>query len=376
VPRADIGIAALLAAAGVIEGLIGTTSTGPLVSALGGAASAIPLAWRRTHPASVAVAVGIPVTVAALFGLRLDDNFLPLIVWVGAIYSMSLHAPSRAFVAGIAGVLTVGAVAVMASGESPADILYFGFIVLIASGPGRLLRHRLVQVARLTERAVRAELDLEERARSAALEERDRLARELHDIIGHSVSLMVVHAAAAEARLSERDIARNSLAAVQEVGRQAVTDLARLLGVLREDHQGTGLAPQPGIADLQPLIESAQQAGDKVSLITEGDGSGLPPAIGLSVYRIVQEALTNARRHAPGAPVSALVRFGDRSVVVEVVNSQTLEAQTAAPQTGNGQGLVGLRERIAMFNGTLRCGQEPDGGFAVRAELPLGGSGA
>ena len=370
--RADLAVAVLLGAAGGVEGALLGEGTGRLVLAATEAAAGFALVTRRTNPAATAVVVATCISVidAVEHGEGALASFVCLLL---AVFSLGLHADRRTFRIGLAGTAIVVAGAILVTGEGIDDVVFAGSVVAGTVVPSRLLRRKLDEVAVATERAVRAEVEGEERARLAALEERSRLAYELHDIVGHSVSLMAVHAAAAEARLDDPELARTSLRTVQEVGRQAIADLARMLGLLRDDHAELGLAVQPGAGDLERLGAEARDGGDQLTLAVEGETARVPAALGLTVYRIVQEGLTNARRHAPGAPVRATVRIRDAAVDVEVVNGPRRHAAMAtAPTNGTGTGLLGLHQRVGLFGGSIHTGGEPDGGFALRASLPLG----
>jgi len=307
-------------------------------------------------------------TVGAPFGINVDDQLVPFLCMMISLFSLALHGNDRQVAVGLPIALSLSSAAVLLSG-APADLAYMAALVALATVPARLLRRRLHEVAHLTEQKLCAEAEADDRARAAASEERTRVARELHDIIGHGVSLMVVHAAAAEAHLADRATAQRSLQAVQETGRQAVADLARLLGLLRDDHAAMGHAPQPGIREVTDLVAHANGSGAHIDLIVEGSVEQVPPTVGLTVYRIAQEALTNARRHAPQAPVRVRIAIANRAVTVKVENSA---ASTPGLGRGTGHGLAGLRERVAMFGGTLRFGEVEGGGFAVTAEVPVG----
>lgn len=354
----------MLAIVGLVEG--GLADTRPAARAAAAAAAAIPLIWRRSIPALAALAA-LPLAIGSGVGINVDDQLAPFLCLMIGLFSIGLHGNRRQLAVGLSVGVVLGGTSVVLSG-APADLAYLGTLVAIAVVPARLLRHRLQEVERLTEQKLRAEAEIESRARIAASEERTRVARELHDIIGHGVSLMVVHAAAAEAHLADSATARHSLKAVQDTGRQAVADLARLLGLLRDDHTEMGHAPQPGIADLEDLVAVARESGEDVELRVEGAVEQVPSTVGLTVYRIAQEALTNARRHAPGAAVRAHIKVAPRGVEVNVVNSAS---SSPAPTRVAGHGLAGLRERVAMFGGTLQFGEAPDGGFAVSAEVPV-----
>jgi uncharacterized protein (TIGR03382 family) len=211
------------------------------------------------------------------------------------------------------------------------------------------------------------ELEREERARSGAAAERARIARELHDVVTHNVSVMVVQAAAGNDVFdSHPDRARDALRAVEETGRRALGELRRLLDV----EAGDGTLPQPGLARLDDLVGQVRRAGLAVELHVEGTAFPLPEGVDLSAYRIVQEALTNTLRHAQASHATVHVRYGAREVEVEVADDGVGESAPAE----SGRGLLGMRERVALFGGDLRVGGRPGGGFAVRARIPVAAS--
>lgn len=235
-----------------------------------------------------------------------------------------------------------------------------------------LLSRRREQARELTERAERLERERETEARAAAAEERARIAREMHDVVAHSLSVMVVQAEAAEAMLdTDPERARRPLVAVQETGRSALTELRRMLGVLREmAEEGPALAPQPGLAGLDALIEQVRAAGLPVELRIEGEPRPLPPGIDLSAYRIIQEGLTNTLKHAGPARAEVVVRYGPREVELAVRD----DGRGFDPRSnGAGHGLVGMRERVALYGGRLSAGPRPapERGFAMTAALPI-----
>jgi signal transduction histidine kinase len=240
---------------------------------------------------------------------------------------------------------------------------------------GDTLRRRSVQMVELQQRADDFEREREEESRRAVAEERARIARELHDIIAHSVSVMVVQAAAGRRVLdSQPETARASLEAIETTGRQALAEIRRLLGVLRrDDGPDEALVPQPGLAHVEALVDEMRRAGLPVELRVEGEPGPLPPGVDVSAYRVVQEALTNTLRHAGPARVSVIVRYGPDDVEVEV--SDDGHGSSAHPAPAGGQGLVGMRERVALFQGDFEAGPRAGGGFAVRARLPIGSSG-
>ena len=235
---------------------------------------------------------------------------------------------------------------------------------------GHIYRANVLRTAELSERADRLEHERETEARAAVAEERARIAREMHDVVAHSLSVMVVQAEAAEAMLDvDPDRARRALSSVQETGRSALGELRRMLGVLREmDGSGAPLAPQPGLGGLDELVESVRAAGLLVSVRVDGRPRPLPAGVDLSAYRIVQEGLTNALKHAGPARADVLVRYGDRELEVGVSDDGRGHDPRA---NGGGHGLVGMRERVALYGGELEAGPRPEGGFRLRARLPL-----
>jgi signal transduction histidine kinase len=220
----------------------------------------------------------------------------------------------------------------------------------------------------LAEQAAQTEL---ERARRIALEERARIARELHDVVAHHMSLMAIQAESAPHRLGTLpDRVRAEFDVLGESAREALADMRRLLGVLRND-QPIERAPQPGLQDLPELIDSARLAGMAVDLSVPPALDQVPPGAGVCAYRIVQEALSNARRHAPGAPVAVSVDHTADAVTLQVTNGPGTPALPRANGNPPGHGLAGMRERAGLLGGSLSAGPAPDGGFAVSAVLPL-----
>jgi signal transduction histidine kinase len=223
----------------------------------------------------------------------------------------------------------------------------------------------------LAEQAEQTEL---ERARRTVLEERARIARELHDVVAHHMSMMAIRAESAPHRLGALPgPVRAEFGALSGSAREALADMRRLLGVLRSD-QPAGRAPQPGLPDLPGLIDSARQAGMAVELIAPPALDRVPPGAGVCAYRIVQEALSNAGRHAAGAPVTVSVHRDADTVTLQVANGPGVPAGPRANGHRPGHGLAGMRERAELLGGSLWAGPAPDGGFAVSAVLPLSGS--
>ncbi len=237
---------------------------------------------------------------------------------------------------------------------------------------GTLLITFLLLLGHLARRWAQARTHLAaEQERGAVLTERARIAREMHDVVAHHMSLIAVRAETAQYRLSELpETARDEFTEISKASREALTEMRRLLGVLRSEGERAPVAPQPGLADLSALVDTARAAGTPVELRVEGELTGIPVAADVSAYRIVQESLSNTARHAAGAPVVLLVRRGADDLLIQVRNGPGQAGPAAAPGEA-GQGVLGMRERAAMLGGQLLAHPTGDGGFEVRAILPL-----
>jgi signal transduction histidine kinase len=284
-----------------------------------------------------------------------------------ALYSTAAYSTRRAALLGLALLLAAGGVHDARShGIGTAAQLWadaFWWLVQLAIWlAGRFVRGRRER----TLLAGRAEL-LEREVGAAAEQERARIARELHDIVSHNLSVVVTQAAGARALAEHGGTAPESLERIEESGREALVEMRRLLGVLREGGD-TVLAPQPGIAQLPALAETLRATGLEVDLRVGQECRGLPPALDLSIYRIVQEALTNVLKHAAASRATVTLQRTAESLTVEVGDDGEAQANET---TRGGQGLVGMRERVSLFGGSLAAGPRPGGGFVVRAQLPL-----
>ena len=331
------------------------------------------LAVRRRFPLGAAIVVSIALTVEWLaFGA--PEGFGVFATLVIAGYSVAAHEDRRHALAGLGALAVTG---VVWSWRDPVNTNLSDHVqsaewlapVVIAWLLGAYLRTRRLYVSALSERAERAEREREERTEAAVASERARIARELHDIVAHSVSVMVVQAEAADEMLDRDrpDRARAPVWKIQETGRAALTDMRRMLGILREVDSGPALTPQPGIANLELLLAKVRESGLPVELEVAGEPEPLPPGIDLSAYRIVQEALTNALKYAGQAHVRVAVRYVPGALELEVSD----DGPGRANGSDGGHGLVGMRERVALFGGELDAGPAPGGGYVVRARLPL-----
>lgn len=376
-PLQDALLAAGLLVVAQIETWGSAAFTAKLPMALLAVGITVPIAWRRRAPVAVlAVGLGFGLLFGGLWPTV--DPIYPILTLLIACYSVGAHA---GFGAGLGSVVVVvciyfgGAVLdeIRNTGHhGPGDVGMLTFLVGGAWLLGRMVERRSGEAAEMAERAQRLERERERQEAEILGRERARIARELHDVIAHSVSVMVIQAGAAEQLLDSNPAqARESLRAVQELGASTVDELRRLLGILRDHQHEPSLNPQPGMAGLPRLIGQFRDAGLPVEVDVEGDQVPLPPGIDLSAYRIVQEALTNTLKHAQPARASVHVRYRSATLELEVVDDGT--SSTHDDGRGSGHGLIGMRERAAIYGGAFTAGPRPGGGYAVRARLPVGG---
>ena len=372
-PRyADWLFALVLGIGGITEIATIDDLRGPLIVNLALIVLVAPAALlRRRHPL---VAIGIWGSVALLMAAfltqpsELNSLFLGLILFPWAVGS---HAEGRASVAGLVfAVASITVVALDADAFVWGDIFFPGAFATMFWLAGRAVRSRSRLTAELHEAAVRLQEQREADAEAAVADERRRIAREMHDVVAHSVSTMVIQAGGAR-RIVARDPARAVEAAelIERTGRDALMEMRHLLGVLHAGEDLAELAPQPTLHGLQALVDRSDAAGLPVALRIEGDRRELPSGLDLAAYRVVQEALTNALKHGGGS-ADVLVRFGDDELRLEIAD--TGHGTSVAPQVeGGGHGLVGMRERVRVFGGELQAGPRAEGGYVVAARLPL-----
>jgi signal transduction histidine kinase len=320
--------------------------------------STLPLAWRRTAPLATAVLCSAGVAVSGIPATP-SEPLAQLAALLVATWSVAVHAPSRgATLAGLCALAVGGTVASLLIGDD------LGFILILtgaAWSAGAAVRHQHDRSEQLEEQATA----LEERARAAAAEERERIARELHDVVSHTVSLMVVQAGAAQQLLrQDTDGAQRALGAVQVSGRTAVDDLRRMLGLLRGGDGTNSRGPQPGLDALDELLA----AHETPVALSRRELPPLPDGIDLAAYRIVQEALTNARKHAQGCASSVSLGWDGTAVEIEV---RTEAPPRAAAAGGTGHGIAGMSERVALYGGHFDAGRDERGDWVVHATLPL-----
>jgi signal transduction histidine kinase len=369
---------AFLAIAGMLELVVGRDSPGAPSTTLWFAIPAVavlvlPLFARRRFPFAAPAAYWLLAT-----ALTFVDGLL--IAFIGSLGVVGLatafllgnlrNGPKAAV--GLVIVL-VGIVIVVYNIPGPQTAGDFVFIPLrfvVAWVAGYALRERAEQAEAAEERAVHAEREREAAARVAVAEERARIARELHDIVAHAVSVMVLQVGAVRHQLPhtlEED--KDALGRVEQAGRTALAEMRRLLGAMRRDGDGVELGPQPGLDGLDSLLEDVGHAGLPVRLHVDGDPFPLPRAIDLSAYRIVQEGLTNALKHARASHVDVTFHYGPDELDIEVRD----DGEGLSTSDGLGHGLVGIRERVKIYGGEMTAGGAPGGGFVLGARLPLEG---
>jgi len=318
------------------------------------------VAFRRRYPLAAAATTLPFLAEVAVW----DDgqNIAVSIAWLCVIYGAAVWTSRRRFALALMVMVASDVAAAAGPRLAAKDVGPFAIVTPIVMLLVRWVlgdRERRVQLA---------ERERDVAAREAVVAERARIARELHDVVAHSVSVMVVQAQAGPRLLAEPEQARSVFGSIETTGREALVELRRLLGVLRDGDEHAATAPPPGLSSVDTLLEQAHQAGLRVGLRIEGEPVQLPAGIDLSAYRIVQEALTNTLKHAGHAEAEVIVRYQPSLLELEIVDNGV------GPHTsvnGSGHGLVGMQERVTLYGGTLDAGARNGHGFAVRARLPL-----
>jgi len=378
-PAADSLLAIVLSAAAAAE--IAARSLdhrGVTIAAALVAAGSV--AWRRRAPlGAIGVVALVSIAQQAAGGRLITANLAaPLLAYLVLLYSLGAHAESRRSRVGLAVALAGALVTQLLKSAAVSDLAFAAITTVAPWLAGRALRDRRRLATFMRDRALELERERDTVARLAVAEERARIAREVHDVIAHSVSLMVVQAGAAEDVL-DRDHrrAREPLRSIQETGRQSIAELSRVLAMLRHGEGREPLGPQPGLASLDSLLDQVREAGLVVNLRVEGEVRTLPPGVDLTAYRIVQEALTNTLKHAGPVGADVVVRYSDRSVELMIRDEGGNGAggsnvSTVADGSGTGQGLIGMRERVALYGGAFNAGRADGDGYRVDVSLPTG----
>ena len=336
----------------------------------------VPLAWRRRAPLAAFTVIIATFSLAQPLTSASASFFAGLLPALIGAYSVARYEDGRRVLAGIAfglaGMLLL--VATTPNFRKSEELFLETFLWSSAWLLGRAIRRGERRARELGMRAERLEREREEQARAAVIDERARIARELHDVVAHGVSVMVVQAGAARSMLPrEDDTTRAQLQSIEGIGRQALTEMRHMLEMLRDDDE-LALEPLPGIGQLDGLVAAAREANLPVELRIDGEPQPLPPGIDLTAYRIVQEALTNAIKHAGPATAHVTVRYSSDALELEVTDDGA--GASTANGNGAGHGLIGMRERTALYGGELRVGPRDDGaGYMVRVRLPVASEG-
>jgi signal transduction histidine kinase len=330
----------------------------------------LPFFWRRRYPFAAPAAVYLYCAALSFFeGSLVTFTFGIFMAVLAAAFLMGMLPDRTQSVSGLG--IALGAAAIVVHNDphqSWGDFLFISILFSIVWLAGNALSAKLTQYKAAEERAARLEREREERARAAVAEERARIARELHDVVGHSVSVMTVQAAGVRSLLRpDQEREREALVIIEQTGREALAEMRRLVGVLRRPEEGPALAPQPSLEHVEKLVSQAREAGLPVQLRVEGDPVQLPAGVDLTAYRLVQEGLTNAIKHARAEHAEVVVRYGDGRVELTVSD----DGRGDGDGVKGGNGLVGMRERVSVYGGELEAGPRPEGGFRLHATLPV-----
>jgi signal transduction histidine kinase len=336
--------------------------------------TSLPVAFRRRWPlgALIALAVTQSVWIYGLYPMDQQPPLVPFLQMLVVVYTAAAYSDGRvARAAWVVIALGIGTdIPTLAIGKPLGNVAGPDISLLIAFSVGlgfaRIRRRAEAQ----EQRATRAEQERLEAVARAGAEERARIARELHDVISHDVSLMVLQASVERRVHTGEDSTTQTLANIESTGREALAELRRMLGVLRKTDEDAPLRPQPGLAQLPDLVVQARAAGLPAHLVIDGEPVAVPAGLDIAAYRIVQESLTNAAKHAAGATVTVTIRYSDGALEIDVTDDGDTDP-AAVPLPRGGHGLVGLQERVALFGGSLEAAAAANGGFRVRARLPL-----
>jgi signal transduction histidine kinase len=371
-PRVLDGFVVVFAVASLVEPFVVDGVHHPVADAVLSLFWSLPYLARDRNPAAPPLVAAAALAVLGVVeGAGTQKLTLPFIAAILTAASSGALADRRMRVAGWCAIVGAAAVVNYRSSSAAADFFWTTLILSLGWFFGVALASRTAQTRELRERVAAAERERVAAAERAAVEERSRIARELHDVVAHSVSVMVVQASGVRRLLrADQEREREALLSVEHIGREALAEMRRMLGVMRAgEEKPAELAPQPGLGHLDRLIAQVEEAGLPVTLRVEGERPELPIGIDLSAYRIVQEGLTNTLKHAPGSHAEVVVRYGENAVEVEVADDGV--GAVNGSRADGGHGLVGMRERVALYGGTLDAGPRDGGGFVLRAQLPV-----
>ena len=365
----DVAIVVALLGLGLFEALVIAPNAPSWEQAALTVAWTVPLVWRRRHPVPVLALIAVLGPVLGEVNAVGGVNSYALAAVVAAYtVGRELDAPASWWGPGL--ILGINWPLFVLTGGLLSDFVFIALIYGGAWAVGQVIRTRDLRVGELARTADDLRREQEVLARELELE-RARIARELHDIIAHSISVVAIQTQVIRRRLGPehaREI--EDLRALEDTARGAMGELRRMLGVLRADERAPSLEPQPGLGQLSRLLDEARAAGTRVVEAIERPPRDLPAGLELTVYRVIQEALTNVRRHAPGSAAHVTIAYGADDIAVGVQNDGPV-VRMADVATGHGHGLLGMRERVSLYDGAMTAEPRAEGGFAVRVRLPI-----
>jgi signal transduction histidine kinase len=369
--RRDLVLALGVAGLAQAEVWSGVVVGGPRpVVAMTGLVMGLTLAWRRRAPLTVLVIVFAAGIAQAVLGVDSNTFVTPTLAMVVAVSSAAYHA-RRPILALLVALALVGAAVLIENGPSPGDLGWAGLFVGGVWLAGHAVSIRQARSQLLEERAAQLEREAEWQAAAAVAEERRRIARELHDVVAHSLSVTMLHVGGVRRLLRpEQQTEQDALLVAERTGRQALEEMHRLLGVLRSPEEPPPGVPEPDLTRAAELLGPIRADGLTAELCVDGTPRPLPPGVDLAAYRILQEALTNVLRHARATRVTCSIRYDDDAVRLHVVDDGGPQRSNRQPHD-RGHGLIGMRERVALYGGTLEAGPLPEGGYQIAACLPL-----
>jgi len=366
----DLVIAVAFLVWAVIEVIVGVDHGRVAVNLVAAIVSPAALAWRRIAPSVAALVCAGGLVFKTLAGLPLDGLALLAAVLVAA-YSAGRRVALRRAVVVAAVMIAFAWLSLLGLPRQDQTVANYPFVALWIGAPaaaGAALRHEIAKASRAADRAARAEVVREQYAQAAVLDERLRLARELHDTVAHAVSVMVLNAGAVRSRLpGELGSERAALERTESQGRQAISQLRRMLGVLRATSPAAELDALPTLEQVPELVDDTRQLGIAVDLVVDGPVTRLEPGLQLCAYRVVQEALTNVRKHSGASAVTVRVAYDEAGLRIRVADDGAGPGHAGA---GEGHGLIGLRERVELYGGTFAAAAAAEG-FVVTADLPV-----
>ena len=362
-PAVDLAIAGAFVALSVAEALFSPGVSSPTLHVVVAGVAMVALAWRRSFPVVVAVWV-----VATNIAINPEDQFSTLLSLVLVTYTVGVETEAPRSYAGLTIVVLPFLAVSVAEGLEPSDVAAALVFLVGPWSVGAAVRQRAVRTQEALDRADRLEREQAVQAAAAAVEERTRIARELHDIVSHSISVVTIQTQAVRRRLGpEHAKEAADLAAVEATARQALAEMRRLFGVLRSDGESASLTPQPGLHELDRLLDQVRGSGLEVDLQVTGERFDLPPGVDLAAYRIVQEGLTNALRHSGADRARVVLGYCPGRLDITVED----DGKGLTGATMGGHGLVGVRERVALYDGRVELETAASGGVRLVATLPV-----